>query len=393
MNKNKSTTPKRSSGKERIMSFINKKRLVSLFCDLAKIKSPSGYEDEISSFVSQKMAKLGLSVQKDDHGNLIAKLQGIGRPIILCGHLDTVVVGPGTEIKPIIDGDVIRSDGTTVLGADNKGFIAAIIEAISVIAESRLPHRPLEIVFTREEEAISKGAKRLDISLLNGKECLIADDASPLGRITQSAPFNEKFDITFLGKTAHVKNPDRGINAIQVAAQFICEMPLGRVGGFTTVNVAHVLGGLAGVTDKAEASAMQDQLRNTIPDFAKIFGEIRGPKKDEFETLLAMIKRTCKDVAKKTGAKVEFTSARLANGYFHDESDPLVRHVVSVFDSQGTKHSFYHSIGGSDANVLNERGIKTVVISSGEKDTHTVNEQIKIKDLISLTDFIIKFVS
>lgn len=393
MSKNKYITTKNHSGEEISMSLINKKRLVELFCDLVRIKSPSGHEDEISAFVSKIMAKLGLPVQKDDYGNLIARLQGTGEPIILCAHLDTVTAGPGVEIKPVIDGDIIRSDGTTILGADNKDFIAAIIEAISAITENGLSHRSLEIVFTREEEAISKGAKKLDISLLDGKECLIADDASPLGKITQSAPFNEKFDITFFGKTAHVKNPEKGINAIQVSAKFICEMPLGRIGDFTTVNIAHVLGGLSGVTDKTDFSAIYSQLRNTIPDFTKIFGEVRGPKKDEFEAVLASIKATCTDVAKKTGANIEFTSVSLANGYFHNENDPLVRRVVSVFDSQEIKHSFYHSIGGSDANVLNERGIKTVVISSGEKDTHTVNEQIEIKDLVILTDFVIKFVS
>lgn len=374
------------------MSLINKKRLVKLFCDLAKIKSPSGYEDNVSFFVSQIMVKMGLSIQKDNYGNLIAKLPGLGEPIILCAHLDTVDIGHGTEIKPIIDKDIIRSDGTTILGADNKDFIAAIIETVSVITEKGLPHRPLEIVFTREEEAISKGAKMLDISLLNGKECLIADDASPLGKITQSAPFNEKFDITFLGKSAHVKNPEKGINAIQTAAKFICEIPLGKIDDFTTLNIAHIMGGPIDVIDKIGFHTIHDQLRNTVPDFARIFGKIRGSKKNKFETSLALIRKTCDKITKETGVKIEFSSTRLANGYYHNEKDPLIRRVISVFNSQEIEHSLYHSIGGSDANVLNERGIKTVVISSGENDSHTVSERITVKDLISLTDFIIKFV-
>jgi len=373
--------------------MVNQNRLVKLFCELASIASPSGREEEIAVFVIERLTRFGIPVKRDDYGNIIAKFSGRGEPIILCAHLDTVTAGPGEEVKPVIDGGVIMSDGTTVLGADNKDFIAAILETISVITENKLSHRAIEIVFTKEEEAISRGAKELDISLLDGKECLIADDASPLGKITQSAPFNERFDITFVGRTAHVKSPEKGINAVHAVAQAICEMPLGKVGNFTTVNVAHVLGGLAGVTDKTEVGTMQNQLRNTIPDFAKIFGEVRGPNKDEFETTFASIRTICTDVAKRTGAKVEFSSVRLANGYFHSENDPLLRRIVSVFDSQEVKPSFYHSIGGSDANVLNERGIKTVVISSGEKDTHTVNEQIEIKDLISLTDFIIKFVS
>jgi len=373
--------------------MVKKERLVNSFCRLAKIKSPSGQEEDMAVEVVKELTRLGLKVTRDSYGNVVAKMDGVGQPVILCGHLDTVPVGQDKEIVPIVENGIVRSDGKTILGADNKDFIAAIIEAISVISEDSLPHQPLEIVLTREEEQIARGAVNLDTSLLEGKECLIADNAAPLGEITLSAPYTDKFEVTVRGKEAHVKNPEAGIDAIRAAASLISRMPLGRVNDVTTANVSFISGGLAGIIEKTEFAELSKQPSNSVPNIVKFFGEVRGLEKDLVKETFSEINKLCRLVEKETGVTVDFVMKKLNDGYMHEEKDPFLKKIASIFLQQGRQPRFEPTIGGSDANVLNKYGIKSVVISSGEKNNHTCNEQIAVEDLVELTDFLIRFVT
>lgn len=201
--------------------MINQERLIKTFCELAKIKSPSGKEAVIARKIELILKSCGLSVKRDTYGNIVAKLSGQGKPLILCAHMDTVAIGAGKKIRLIVGKGKISSDGTTILGADNKDSVAAILETLKILKEKQLPHRPLEIVFTRAEEAISRGAKNFDFSLLKGIECIISDFAHPYGAIVQSAPGLYQFEVWIKGKRCHVKEPEKGVNAILVAADAI----------------------------------------------------------------------------------------------------------------------------------------------------------------------------
>lgn len=257
------------------MKLINKKRLIDLFCELVKVPSPSGREKIISIFLTKKLKELGLRVQKDSYGNVIAKLNGIGKPIVLCAHMDTVAIG-GERVNPIVLGNRITSDGTTILGADNKDSIAAILEALEIARENNLSHRPVEVVLTCQEEDISKGARELDFSLISGKECVISDQAAPYGTVTVSAPYCYGFDVEIQGRRCHVKEPENGINATLILSMAITGIPLGRIDNLTTSNVAYVVSGLKGVVDVCRDADFSKEGRNNIPDLAFAYGEVRG---------------------------------------------------------------------------------------------------------------------
>jgi len=379
--------------------MIDQDRLVKSFCNLAEIKSPSGQEEEISRVLCSQLFKMGIVPQKDAHGNIIARLPGYGRPLILCAHMDTVAVAPEAKIKTVIKGGIIRSDGTTILGADNKNFIAAILEMLAVINETKMLHQAIEIVFTLGEEAISRGAKNLDFFKLAGRECLIADDATDaiaghsFGAITLVAPSLWKFDVTIRGKKAHVKEPELGVNAIQTAAAIVSSMPLGKVGKSTTTNIAFLSGGLEGVVDKTAFADLPDQGRNNVPDLAILCGEIRGHDRAEFEATYRAIGEACEVAGATNGSSVGLLHESLADGYKHSGQDPFVQKIAAVMRRQGIQPTFKKAIGGSDANILNLRGIKAVVINSGEEFNHKNIEQVSIASLVQLTDFLIRFVA
>ena len=125
--------------------MANQDRLIKTLIDLIRIDSPSGEEDAIDREISARLQVLGLEVQHDYFNNVIAKLAGSGEPILLSAHLDTVE--PGRGIRPHLDGDVLRSDGSTILGGDCKAGISIILEALTAVIESGATHLPVEVVF------------------------------------------------------------------------------------------------------------------------------------------------------------------------------------------------------------------------------------------------------
>ncbi|MFC1726010.1 M20/M25/M40 family metallo-hydrolase, partial [candidate division KSB1 bacterium] len=183
------------------------------------------------------LTDLGLEVEVDEcgkefgsnYGNIFAKFKGSdpNRPtIILSAHMDTVV--PGTDIKPVIEGDTIKSDGSTVLGSDDKSGIAIIIEVIKNIIEEKSPSGDIEIIFSISEETGLQGAKGFDVSKLNGKLGYALDSTEP-DEVYIGAPSAVTIDIKIFGLAAHAGiAPEKGINAIKVASEAIAKMKIGR---------------------------------------------------------------------------------------------------------------------------------------------------------------------
>jgi len=301
----------------------------------------------------------------------------------------------GEKIRPIVKKEIITSDGTTILGADNKDSISAIVEMLTILSEEKRNHRALEIVFTKEEEAISKGAKHLDFSLLGGKKCVISDIAETYGTIVLSAPYCFRFNIKITGRRSHAKEPEKGINATLIAAKAISIMPLGRIDDFTTVNISYQISGLRGLVDdpdKTTASLLKEN-RNTVPDLAVVLGEVRGAKIDKVKETLSKIQEVLHAESEIAKGIVEFEVEKLADGYYSDQNDALVVEIANLFSAQGVTPRFYHSIGGSDANIFNNRGIHTVVISSPCRNSHKHTEFLLIEDLVKLVDFYLRLVT
>ena len=105
---------------------INRDRVVQTFLELVAIDSPSGEEDAIAAELERRFRDLGLEASQDAAGNVLARRDGEGEALLLSAHMDTVE--PGRGIRPTWDGpDIIRSDGTTILGADNKAGCVVIL--------------------------------------------------------------------------------------------------------------------------------------------------------------------------------------------------------------------------------------------------------------------------
>ncbi|MCK5247048.1 M28 family peptidase, partial [Candidatus Bipolaricaulota bacterium] len=174
-------------------------RLVNTLCEMVRIDSESGNEERFISHVQEMLqAELNADCSIDAHGNLIARVpekdSSGAEPIFLGAHADTVK--PGIGIEPVVEDGVIRSKGETILGADDKAGLAAIIEAVRTAAR-----RPVvDIVVTRGEEIGLVGAKHLDLSLLTAKRGFIVDSDDP-ATIILGGPSGGPLDIEIVGNS------------------------------------------------------------------------------------------------------------------------------------------------------------------------------------------------
>lgn len=371
--------------------MINQERTVEEFLRLVQIDSPSLHEREIADYLTQKLSELGLNVAEDsagesignacDHqtGNLIAALPG-NRPdapaILFCAHMDTVE--PGRGVKPVIRDNAIFSDGTTILGGDDKAGIAAVIEMIQVIKEQDIPHGEIEVVFTVAEECGLRGSKYLDYQRLKSQIAFVLDCDGPAGTIITKAPSQYKIKSTILGKAAHAGiSPEEGINAIYVASKAISKMKLGRLDSETTANIGVIAGGKA---------------TNIIPDMVNIEGETRSIDPDKLEKQTDQMVEILEQTAREMGAKAVIEKDLLYPRLFLDESSQAVELAVRAAENLGHKPTLVSTGGGSDANILNGFGIQTANLGIGMSKVHSTEEFITVEDLVLNARYLVEIV-
>ncbi len=347
-----------------------------LFLSLVAIDSPAGHEKIVSDFIAAKLKKLGIKTENDSYGNLIAKVPGQGAPLMLCAHMDTVE--PGRGIKAVVKGDRITSVGDNILGADDKGGITEILVAVEHLVRNKVAHRPLEIVFTREEEIGSHGAKNLDYKRLRAKEGLVLDRSGGAAIIVVAAPFITDITINIQGKAAHAGHPEKGIDAIKVAARAISLARLGRIDEETTANVGIIRGG---------------EIRNGVPERVSIRAEVRSHVKAKMTKEVAAIKSVFENEAKRVQAKIKIKTTLECDGYKYSANDPLVKRLGQLWRELGSEPLFEKVGGVSDANEFVKKGIKAVTIGYGGLDPHTSKESIRVSDMAKITGFLVRFLS
>jgi len=354
-------------------------RVVNIFLQLAKIPSPSGKEQKLRDFITSQSSALGYTVKKDHKGNLIITSKSIKKdgPILLfSAHMDTVQ--PAQEINPIIKSGYIYSDGTSVLGADDKSGIAAIIDVMHRIKKDKILYNQIRFVFTVEEEIDLLGAKELSNGDLKADMGFVLDADGDVGLVINKAPFLNSLKVEITGKAAHAGiAPETGINAIKVAAEAIQQISCGRIDQETTVNIGQISGGTAS---------------NIVPEYAEIIAESRSHNQDKLIEITKTIEETFKKTALKYHAKVKLKTTRQFNGLDIPKTHKVIEITRTAANNIDLPFKIVTSGGGSDAQIINNHGIPTVVLSTGMENIHSTKERIKIKNLEKLSDFLISII-
>ncbi|MFD2704339.1 M20/M25/M40 family metallo-hydrolase [Salibacterium lacus] len=365
--------------------MINEERLTNEMLELVRIDSETGYEQEIAGHLKQRFESLGCIVEEDGAagvtghgaGNLICtwpaeKIHAEADMIYFTSHMDTVT--PGQNVQPVLEDGVMKSDGTTVLGADDKAGLAVMLETIRSIQEENKPHGPVQFVITVGEESGLKGAKALDTSLLRAKMGYALDSDGSVGHIVTSAPYQSKLEIKVNGRKAHAGlAPEKGISAITAAARAVSRMPLGRIDEETTANIGSFEGG--GPT-------------NVVCDEVSIVAEARSLSEEKLNTQVEQMKSAVQNAAQSMGTTSEVQDTLMYSGYKLDEEDRVVALAFKAAETIGLEPKMLQSGGGSDANIISGYGIPTVNLAVGYEHIHTTDEKIPVSELQKLAELV-----
>ena len=355
------------------MIQINEERLLKEFLEFVQIDSESRNEKAMGERLCQVLKELGLEPITDEAGktydsngfNVFARLPGEGEPMVLTAHMDTVV--PGVGVKPEIRDGVVYSDGTTVLGGDDKSGICGILEAVRVILENNLPHRPAEIIFSIGEEGGMRGAKAFDYSQLKSRRAYVFDSSGEVGKVIVGAPGQIKVFAGVVGRRAHAGlAPEEGISAIQVMAKAIAKMNLLRIDQETTCNIG---------TIQAEYAT------NIVPERCSIIAEVRSRNLDKLNAQAAHIQACLQEACDEAGATLECELSTNYVSYHVPEDSGVVTDLLACIEKIGREPLVTLGGGGSDANIYNQKGIPSVVLGTGMTKVHTTSECIKIVNL------------
>lgn len=359
---------------------VSRERVESTLVALLQTPSYAGEEAAVADWVQARLESLGFSVTRDDchqrlggdTGNLLARLPGtVDAPALFFNsHLDTVERTDGLTL--VFDGDVLRTDGTTILGGDDKAGVAAILCGVEAALADGGPHPPLELVFTVQEEVGLCGAKAFDTSQLTAAFGFVYDHGVPLGEVCVAAPSQTSHTLTFTGRAAHAGvEPEKGVNAIACAAHAISRVRQGRLDFETTCNLGQIRGGSA---------------TNIVPAQCAIEAEVRSRHPGKLEAQVEHLRVTCEESAAQFGCEFEFTRREAYQAFRIEPDEPVARLAAAALSAAGLPVTWADGGGGSDANVWNAAGLRCVILSCGERAVHTHAEHLHISDVVAAAE-------
>jgi tripeptide aminopeptidase len=346
-------------------------RLIEIFLQTAHINALSGNEKPLADFIKNFLSSNNYDVREDESGpltgsntgNLICSI-GNGGEFLLCSHMDTA--RPTENLKPVILEDKIVSSGDTVLGVDNRAGISVLLYTLEKIAKEKITVKDFTVAFTTCEETTLGGSKNLQVNG-NIQDGYIFDSGYRPGSFIYSACGALGFKITVTGKASHSGiAPEKGINSISTAAKAISRLPLGRIDEETTMNIGVLKGGSA---------------VNVIPEMTEMEGEIRSFNIEKVEKYFSLVKQVFSEESKKTGASVNFIYDWDFVPFTINNSSKVYKTTEEALIKVGLKPDPKISLGGSDANSLNAKGINAINLGIGAQNPHSNDEFIYIEDL------------
>ena len=346
--------------------------IIDLFLELVRINGPSGHEADVAAFIMQYLGKLGLNATADEAhkecngtvGNLTCRV-GTGGNTLLLAHMDTVQ--PTKDLKPIVHADRITSSGDTILGADNRAGVAVLLSSVRKAVENPHDYTGFSVTFTICEETHLVGSKLLVIDPAIEMAYAFDSGFRP-GHLIHGTYGAQSFAIEVQGRAAHAGlAPEKGINAINVAAQALVQLETGRLEDQSTLNFGSIAGGSA---------------TNVVPDSVILKGETRALTRERGTEILNHVFEVFDRVTKEHGAGADCSSKWEFTPFKISQDAVIYGRIVQAMEQAGVTPVPLIASGGSDANSLNDKGIPAVNLGIGAQNCHSNEEFILIEDLL-----------
>jgi tripeptide aminopeptidase len=357
--------------------MINTDRLVQSFLSLSLIDGIHGNEKEVAQEILRRCNALGMESHMDNAGstfggntgNIHTRLKGTidAQPVLLCAHMDTIQ--STKNLKHVLQNGIIATDGTTILGGDDRSGLAIIFEILQTIHDKKIPHGPIEVLCTVCEEAGMHGAKYIKRSDFSAPFGFVFDCQASPGNYIVEAPGAVSFKAAVRGRSAHAAvSPEKGIHAIEIASKAIATLKLGRWDHTGMMNIGTIHGGTS---------------INVVPDLVEITGETRNANEEKLLYQIEYIKKAFHTVAAELGGSVDLTFTEKYGGYQFNDDSPMIRIASAAIREAGLEPTPLKYAGGSDANVLNKNGIPMLNLGVGFKNAHSFQEYIAVEDLVT----------
>ncbi len=367
---------------------VNRNRLLDRLVSLCRIPGPSGNEKKVADFIMNAVRVKGdgapgvyvfpeASIPGGGNtADILVTVPGSAdkEPVLLSAHMDTVPVPETGEIPVVYDNGILRTDGSCVLGGDDRAGVAAALEMMDLALEFPGLHGGIELLFTVQEELGCLGSKDLDTSVIKSRFGYNLDGETPPGTLIVRAPHKVRFTCHVRGKSAHAAlAPEEGISAVRIAGRIIDRFPHGRVDGETTVNIGMIKGG--GQT-------------NVVPDHVVLTGEMRSFSRERLDKVRALAERIAEDAAAAFGGSVRIEWEDLYQGYSVDESHGCIGLFRAACERSGAEPELLTSPGGGDSNNLNALGITDAVFGLGMHSIHTPKEYMITDEYFKAVDIL-----
>lgn len=347
-------------------------RLCHTLIELVGIPSTSGHEEQVREYLVRQLTQLGLTGTVDSSGNLIATLAGAGKPLLLNAHMDRVP--PGRGHIPVLRDGILYSDGTTNLGADDAAGIVIILEILKRVLEQQLPHPPLVLVFTTQEEVGMCGVRGF-ATPLPVTEGIVFDNAFEAGVVVSQGAAYEAFDVTITGRTGHPgKDLSHTINALDIFR--VADYPRGSLANDQTrINIGRLNAGSA---------------RNAIPDLVTLEGELRSFEPEmQRQRYKQQLRDAFEQAAQRFGGRAEIQFQPHAQGYAIHEDEPLLQTYKAVLAQRGELLRLQPTFIGSDTSGFRP-AIKAFTLSTGVVNEHSAEEYVALDPLEQVVQDILR---
>ena len=315
--------------------------------------------------------------------------------ILLMAHMDTVDEVTGKNVKPVISvlsdkesptgqaDTIIKSDGSTLLGADDKAGISAIMAAVEYLMNNyknpKLKHGPIEIMFSPDEET-GHGMDKVPLNIISSKYAYTVDGGDEGEMETEC--FNAwACSVKFTGKACHTGSAkkDKMINAVLLAGNFVNKLPRD-MAPETTENYEGFIAPMeiSGTIESSEVSLL-----------------LRSFDTDEIEKEKKIIKAAADEVCKEFGGSVEvsFKQQYLNMKNKMDQHPQVVERLEKAYEASGVKIIHQPIRGGTDGSRLTEMGIPTPNIFTGAHEFHSRNEWCSLNQMSKAADVVINLLT
>ena len=293
-----------------------------------------------------------------------------GEPIVLSGDprqvLDPAVL-PALAAR--VGHDIVTSDGTTLLGADDKAGIAEIMAAVAYLA--RTPERSratIRVAFTVDEE-VGRGAEDFDLESF-GADVAYTLDGSDLGELEVETFSAASVRVTIRGLSVHPGSAkDKLVNAVKLASELVLSVPRDRLSPETT--------------DEREGYVHPHRISGSTEEAVVDF-IARDHDDDLLAEHVALLERLARDVeVREPRAKVD---VEVRHSYrnmrpFIEENPRVVEAALEAIRRAGVEPRLAITRGGTDGAVLSAQGLPTPNLFTGGQEYHSVREWASVQDM------------